>query len=258
MEFDFPISEALDRALARYDGLVNGREAPRTLPLPPADYELLAGWISERSASRETLPLIGIDPATNIHGPLLFGAIIYPQPEGDPMADFSDFAPALTRIEKGINALTQKFASEAAPVRDIGTSLLQGRRAETYTDALVNAQVGLDADGFPHRYSGTHAGSTEDWAEHLKNNALAWPKPRNASGVGSPDYSDWKDPYLALYLLSQSQGLKTPRETKELGFGATNQDEIIKNNGWKTTTTEEWFAKIRSTNGQGGASGDGA
>lgn len=139
-------------------------------------------------------------------------------------------------------------ASSAAPV--------QGRRAETYTDALLNAVAGLDADGYSHRYSGPHAGSTEDWAAHVKANNLQYPViDFGPNQLGRPTYRDWKDPLLALYLLSQSDGLKTPEEIKLLGFAATDYQEKIKNNGWKNMTTSAWFDKVRSTNGQGGASG---
>jgi len=131
-----------------------------------------------------------------------------------------------------------------------------GRRAATVEDALLNAYLGLDADGYPHRWSGTHAGSTEDFVQHCKDNNLQYPNiDFGPSQFGRPTYKDWNDPFLALYLLSQSDGLKTPRELQLLGFAATAYEEKIKNNGWKTTTVGEWFDKIRSTNGQGGASG---
>ena len=131
-----------------------------------------------------------------------------------------------------------------------------GRRAETVEDALLNAYLGLDADGYPHRWSGTHAGSTEDFVQHCKDNNLQYPNiDFGPSQFGHPAYKDWNDPFLALYLLSQSDGLKTPEEIKLLGFAGTIYDEKIKNNGWKKTTVGEWFDKIRSTNGQGGASG---
>ncbi len=166
----------------------------------------------------------------------------------------------LNSIAKDVKKLLSAvIAPEALGASAVPTP--QGRRAETYTDALLNAQLGLDADGFPHRWSGQHAGSTEDWAAHLKANNLQYPESTSGFGpgqIGSPTYSDWKDPLLALYLLSQSNGLKTPAEISMLGFYATVYQETIKNNGWKKTTTSEWFDKVRSTNGQGGASGGSA
>lgn len=164
----------------------------------------------------------------------------------------------LNSIAKDVKKLLSAvIAPEALGAAAVPTP--QGRRADTYTDALLNAQLGLDADGYPHRWSGSHAGSVEDWAAHVKANNLAYPDIDFGPGkLGSPTYKDWKDPLLALYLLSQSEGLKTPAEIALLGFAATGYNEKIKANGWRTTTTSEWFDKIRSTNGQGGASGGSA
>ena len=122
-----------------------------------------------------------------------------------------------------------------------------GKPATTSTEAYVWALNGFDIDGYPHRWDGPHAGSTEDWKAHL-----------DANPKGIPFYADWKEPTFAIVLLSQSSGLKTPAEKAILGFYATTYDETIKQNGWKTTTCEEWFQKIRATTGEGGASGDSA
>ena len=160
----------------------------------------------------------------------------------------------LESLDKKLDKL---IASGAAGVVDQPPAETpSGRRAATVEDALLNAYLGLDADGYPHRWSGTHAGSIEDFVQHCKDNNLQYPNiDFGPSQFGRPTYKDWNDPFLALYLLSQSDGLKTPRELQLLGFAATAYEEKIKNNGWRTTTVGEWFDKIRSTNGQGGASG---
>ena len=160
----------------------------------------------------------------------------------------------LESLDKKLDKL---IASGAAGVVDqLPVLAPSGRRAATVEDALLNAYLGLDADGYPHRWAGDHAGSTEDFERHLKENNLQYPNiDFGPSQFGRPTYKDWNDPFLALYLLSQSDGLKTPRELQLLGFAATAYEEKIKNNGWRTIIVGEWFDKIRSTNGQGGASG---
>lgn len=161
--------------------------------------------------------------------------------------------PTLASIDKQIKQILS-IVKPPTPATTFETPMA-GRRAENVTDALLNAYLGLDADGYPHRWPGDHPGSTQDWAQHLKDNKLEWPPLDFGPEAGSPTYSDWKDWRLALYLLSQSDGLKTPREIQTLGMYAGQYGEKIVQYGWKTTTVEEWFAKIRSTNGQGGASG---
>jgi len=168
--------------------------------------------------------------------------------------EFVNTPVTLESLDKKLDKILSA-APSGAPVT-LPPETPSGRRAATVEDALLNAYLGLDADGYPHRWSGTHAGSTEDFVQHCKDNNLQYPNiDFGPSQFGRPTYKDWNDPFLALYLLSQSDGLKTPRELQLLGFAATAYEEKIKNNGWRTTTVGEWFDKIRSTNGQGGASG---
>lgn len=158
-------------------------------------------------------------------------------------------APERVSLESLDKKITQLLKAVVAPeaLGDTPPSTLGGRAASTPGEAVDNARVGLDADGYPHRFSGQHAGSTEDWQAHVD---------ANPSGV--PFYANWKDPNLAIVLLSQSNGIKTPAGVSTLGFFATVYAETIKNNEWQTMTVAEWFKNVRSTNGQGGASGNSA
>ena len=168
-----------------------------------------------------------------------------------------DRAPvSLESLDKKLDKIVKQLIAPEALSEPLPAT--SGRRATNAGDACLNAMAGIDYDGYAHRWSGQHAGSLEDFYLHLKNNKIEYPNLDFSPGdVGKPNYADWKDPYLALCLLAAND-LKTPAEISILGFYGTVYQERIKNEGWKTTTVDEWLTKLRSTNGQGGASGDSA